>query len=73
MVCLTYCHTHIHVQNGSSALMAAAMAENTDVVVELVMGGANMNLQNKVCYLTGTCTCTCSCSVPVNDTTPHHY
>ena len=36
-------------QNGETALMRAAWWGNTDVVVELVRGGANLDLQNKVC------------------------
>ena len=36
-------------QDGNTALMRAAWYGNTDVVVELVRGGANLDLQNKVC------------------------
>ena len=36
-------------QNGETALIRAAWLDNTDVVVELVKGGANLELQNKVC------------------------
>ena len=35
-------------QDGDSALMQAA---NTEVAVELVTAGANLNLQNAVCQL----------------------
>ena len=35
-------------QYGDSALMRAALYGNTDVVVELVEAGANLDLQNKV-------------------------
>ena len=36
-------------QNGNTALMRAAWLGETDVVVELVRGGANLDLQNEVC------------------------
>ena len=36
-------------QNGSSPLQTAAGMGCTDVVVELVKNGANLNLQNEVC------------------------
>ena len=36
-------------QDGKTALIEAAWYGNTDVVVELVRGGANLDLQNKVC------------------------
>ena len=36
-------------QSGDSALMEAASAGRTEVVVALVKAGADMNLQNKVC------------------------
>ena len=36
-------------QNGSSALTLAARMGKTDIVVELVKNGANLNLQNEVC------------------------
>ena len=39
-----------HVQNGDSPLMAAALTGKTDVVVELLRAGANINLQSKVCH-----------------------
>ena len=36
-------------QYGETALIRAASLGRTDVVVELVRGGANLDLQNKVC------------------------
>ena len=36
-------------QDGESALMRAAYRGQTEVVVELVKAGADLNLQNKVC------------------------
>ena len=36
-------------QDGESALMRAAYWGQTEVVVELVKAGADLNLQNKVC------------------------
>ena len=36
-------------QDGETALMIAAVYGRTDVVVELVRGGANLDLQKKVC------------------------
>ena len=39
-----------HVQDGNSPLMVAAAAGKTDVVVDLLQAGANINLQNKVCH-----------------------
>ena len=36
-------------QDGDSALMRAASSGKTDVVVELVKAGANLDLQSKVC------------------------
>ena len=36
-------------QVGETALLWAASLGRTDVVVELVRGGANLDLQNKVC------------------------
>ena len=36
-------------QAGDTALIRAASLGKTDVVVELVRGGANLDLQNKVC------------------------
>ena len=39
----------IYIQRGDSALMVAVGSSKTGVVKELVMGGADLNLQNKVC------------------------
>ena len=39
----------MYIQWGDSALMWAASEGETGVVKELVKGGADMNLQNKVC------------------------
>ena len=36
-------------QDGETALIEAAREGNTDVVVELVRGGANLDLQDEVC------------------------
>ena len=41
-------------QDGVSALIKAAYYGKTDVVVELVKGGANLDLQNKVCIVMNT-------------------
>ena len=43
-------------QNGNSALIDAVNSGKTDVVVELVKAGANLDLQDKVCSVmkTGT-------------------
>lgn len=49
---VSICHVHMSMslitQDGDSALMQAA---NTEVAVELVTAGANLNLQNAVCQL----------------------
>ena len=64
------CHTtHVSVitQEGDSALMRAARGGKTEVVVELVKAGANVDMQNGVrqYILYGMCTCvyayTCYC------------
>ena len=39
----------MYIQEGDSALMEAARWDKTSVVVELMKGGADLNLQNKVC------------------------
>ena len=39
----------MYIQRGFSALMEAAVKGKTGVVKELVKGGADLNLQNKVC------------------------
>ena len=36
-------------QDGNTALILAALLGETDAVVELVRGGANLDLQSKVC------------------------
>ena len=41
-------------QYGWSALMDAAMEGKTEVVVELVKAGANMDMQNEVCQYINT-------------------
>ena len=41
-------------QDGNSALMEAAYNGKTDVVVELVKAGANLDLQNEVCSMRNT-------------------
>ena len=49
-------------QYGISALIYAAGWGKTEVVVELVKAGANLNLQNTVCQYRSACTpvvCTC--------------
>ena len=45
------CHTthFVITQGGNSALILAAMRGETVVVVELVMAGAKMDIQNEVC------------------------
>ena len=47
-------HMSVITQDGWSALMAAACWGETEVVVELVKAGANMDMQTKVCYLCDT-------------------
>ena len=42
-------HMSVITQDGWSALMYAALRGRTEVVVELVKAGANLNLQNTVC------------------------
>ena len=39
-----------HEQDGGSPLMATAMTGKTDVVVELLTSGADINLQSEVCH-----------------------
>ena len=41
-------HMSVVTQNGMSALMLAAKEGKTEVVVELVKAGANVDLQNRV-------------------------
>ena len=38
------------IQDGNSALMMAAREGHTAVVVELIKGGVNLDLQNVVCH-----------------------
>ena len=42
-------HMSVITQDGHSALMEAAREGKTEVVVELVKAGANVDIQNKVC------------------------
>ena len=42
-------YTCLSSQVGDSALMRAAWGGETEVVAELVKGGAHLNLQNEVC------------------------
>ena len=42
-------------QDGNSALILAAVWGKTEVVVELVKAGANVDLQNEVCCIMNTC------------------
>ena len=39
----------MYIQEGDSALMMAARRGETGVVKELMKGGTDLNLQNKVC------------------------
>ena len=41
-------YTHVITQDGRSALMEATSKGRTDVVVELVKAGANVDMQDKV-------------------------
>ena len=46
------CHTiymSVITQDGQSALMMAARCGKTDVAVELLKAGANVDMQNNVC------------------------
>ena len=42
-------HVSVITQDGYSALMFAARLGETEVVVELVKAGANVDVQNNVC------------------------
>ena len=42
-------HMSVITQYGESALMWAAMEGKTEVVVELVKAGANVDMQSEVC------------------------
>ena len=44
---LIICH---YTQNGDTALILASGERGTEAVVELVRAGANVNLQNNVCW-----------------------
>ena len=48
IIYLSFYNVCCHTQEGNSALMAAAYSGKTDVVMELVKAGANLDLQNKV-------------------------
>ena len=48
-------HMSVITQRGDSALMEAARKGKTEVVVELVKAGANVDMQNGVCQY-NTCT-----------------
>ena len=48
--CVSY-YTCLSSQVGKTALMKAAFWGMTEVVAELVKGGADLNLQNEVCLL----------------------
>ena len=52
--CVSY-YTCVSSQYGDSALMNAAVEGYTEVVVELIKAGANLNLQNKVQRLSILC------------------
>ena len=43
-------HMSVITQEGYSALMVAAGCGATEVLVELVRAGANVDMQNKVCH-----------------------
>ena len=47
-------HMSVITQDGDSALMEAASGGKTEVVVELVKGGATVDMQDEVCYLCDT-------------------
>ena len=47
--CVSVCVMSVITQDGRSALMYATMWGRTEVVVELVKAGANLNLQTTVC------------------------
>ena len=42
-------HMSVITQDGDSALMEATKVGNTEVVIELVKAGANVDMLNKVC------------------------
>ena len=43
-------HMSVITQDGYSALMGAAGWDKTEVVVELVKAGANVDMRDNVCY-----------------------
>ena len=47
-MCLSYLDMSV-IQDGISALIMAAMRGETEVVVELVKAGANVEMRTKVC------------------------
>ena len=49
-------HMSVITQDGASALMYAVHYGKTEVVVELVKAGANMDLQDTVCQYRSACT-----------------
>ena len=55
-------HMSVITQDGWSALMYAAREGRTEVVVELVKAGANLNLQNTVCQYVADDVYTCTCA-----------
>ena len=52
--CVSY-YTCLSSQGGNTALMVAAGNGRTELVVELIKAGANLNLQNKVQRLSILC------------------
>ena len=44
-------HMSVITQDGDSPLMVAAHWDKTEAVVELVKGGADLNLQDTVCHM----------------------
>ena len=58
--CVSY-YTCLSSQAGKTALMKAVFFGETEIVAELVKGGADLNLQNEVCLIVyATLTYTCS-------------
>ena len=57
-------HMSVITQGGYSPLMGAVGYGWTEAVVELVKGGADLNLQNKVCHMLHT-TCVLICGAVV--------
>lgn len=50
MYVYVYTKLFVLIQDGNSALMMAAREGHTAVVVELIKGGVNLDLQNVVCH-----------------------